>query len=159
MDSAMPVISLGAAAFWIALAAVLIAGSWFKSRTEAQKHETLRRMLDKTGSVDETLLSELLRPAAPASGGTHPGSWKMPQPSPGENRKMGFVMGTLLLSAAAGLAVLFLILGAGGVITPRENWIGWAIAAGIGVFGVGVFVASLCADPPPPKGGPRDRTA
>jgi hypothetical protein len=158
MDSAIPVISLGAAAFWIALAAVLIASGWFKSRAEAQKHETLRRMIEKTGTVDEARLSELFRPAAPPPGATQPVPWKMTQPPPGYNRKLGFIMGTIFLSVAGGLAVLFLILDAAGVNLPEENWIGLAIAAAIGVFGVGVFVASLFADPPPPKSS-RDGTA
>ena len=38
---------MGVVAFWIALAAVLIAGGWAKTRTEAQKHETLRKLIEK----------------------------------------------------------------------------------------------------------------
>ena len=58
-------ISVGAAAFWIALAAVLVAGGWWKSRSEAQKHETIRRIIEKTGQVDESKLKELFEPPLP----------------------------------------------------------------------------------------------
>jgi hypothetical protein len=145
-------INLGAAAFWLALAAVLVAGGWFRSRTEAQKHETLRRMIDKTGAVDEQRLAELFRSAAPPSGWTNPELWKMPVSPPGENRKNALVVGALLISIAAGLAVLFLILGATGVQSPRVSSIGFAIAAMIAVFGLGMFAVSRFADPAPPKG-------
>ena len=49
-------------AFWIALAAVLIAGGWVKSRNEAEKHETLRRLIEKEGAVDEAQMRALLYP-------------------------------------------------------------------------------------------------
>ena len=50
---------MGVVAFWIAVAAVLIAGGWFKSRGEAQKQQTLRTIIEKTGTVDEALLRQL----------------------------------------------------------------------------------------------------
>ena len=46
-------------AFWIALAAVLIAGGWVKSRNEAEKHATLRTIIDKSGTVDEAQIRAL----------------------------------------------------------------------------------------------------
>ncbi len=145
-------ISLGAAAFWISLAAVLIASGWFKSRSEAQKHETLRRMIEKTGTVDAAQMNELFRPAGSHSGWTNPELWKMPVSPPGENRKNARIFGALLLSVAAALEILFMILAATGVNGPKETSIAYAIAAGIGVFGVGMFGIALLADPPPPKG-------
>ena len=50
---------MGVVAFWIALAAVLIAGGWAKSRSEAQKHETLRKIIERNGTVDEAQLRQL----------------------------------------------------------------------------------------------------
>jgi hypothetical protein len=142
-------ISLGAAAFWISLAAVLIASGWFKSRSEAQKHETLRRIIDKTGSVDQARLAELFGCAAPPSGWTNPELWKMPVSPPGQNRKNARITGAVVLSIAAAMTVLFLILGEFAVTTQKDTWIGLAIAAAIAVFGVGLFFTALLAEPPP----------
>ena len=38
-------INVGVAAFWIALAAVIISDHWFKSRREAMKYETIRQIV------------------------------------------------------------------------------------------------------------------
>ena len=53
------------AAFWIGLAAVLIAGGWYKSRMEAEKHQTFRTIVEKTGNVDEAQLRLLIAPPRP----------------------------------------------------------------------------------------------
>ena len=53
---------MGAAAFWIGLAAFLIAAMYFRSRSEATKHETLRQIVEKTGQVDERQLKALFEP-------------------------------------------------------------------------------------------------
>jgi|KBSMisStaDraftv2_1062788.scaffolds.fasta_scaffold900109_1 hypothetical protein len=148
-------ISLGAAAFWISLAAVLIASGWFKSRSEAQKHETLRRMIEKTGTVDPAQMSELFRPSGPQSGWTNPELWKMPLSPPGENRKAAMIVGGIFISIAAGLAAVALILGSTGVMTPNDSTTGFAVAAMIAMFGLGMFGVSRFADPPPPK-DPKD---
>ncbi len=59
---------MGAAAFWISLAAFLIAGMYFRSRNEAAKHETLRRIVEKTGHVSSNRSSTRRRPTpSPAS--------------------------------------------------------------------------------------------
>ena len=150
---------IGVAAFWISIAAVLIAGGWFKSRTEAQKHETLRRMIDKTGAVDEARLGELFNAAAPPSGWTHPELWRH-RHLPGQNYPNARVTGVIVMAGAAALAVCFLILQSTGVNTPRENSIGFAVAAAIAVFGVGLFATSLFVQRPPSKGAEDgDRTA
>ena len=148
-------ISLGAAAFWISLAAVLIASGWFKSRSEAQKHETLRRMIEKTGTVDPAQMSELFRPSGPPSGWTNPELWRTPVSPPGHNRKAAMVVGGLLVSIGAGLAVVSLILDAAGVFSPQDSATGFAVAVMIAVFGLGLFAVSRFADPPPPK-DPKD---
>ena len=61
----IPVISLGAAAFWFSLAAVLIAGGYWKKRSEARKHETLLRLVERTGQLHEQQIKLLLPPPPP----------------------------------------------------------------------------------------------
>lgn len=55
-----------AAAFWVAIAAVIIMVGWFKSKNDAEKHKTFRTIVEKTGVVDEAQLRLLFD--------THPGS-------------------------------------------------------------------------------------
>ena len=54
----------GAGAFWIFLAVAVAVGAWEKSRKNAEKHETLRRIVEKTGTVDEAKLKELFNQSA-----------------------------------------------------------------------------------------------
>jgi hypothetical protein len=50
------------AAFWIFIAVVVWASTWEKARRNAEKHETLRRIIEKTGTIDEAKLKELFAP-------------------------------------------------------------------------------------------------
>ena len=50
---------LGALGFWIFVAACVVSSDWKDSRIQAQKHETLRRIVDKTGAIDEAKMKEL----------------------------------------------------------------------------------------------------
>ena len=56
-------ISFGWAAFWIALAAVIVSGRWLAARREALKYDTIVRLAEKTGRIDE----EQLKNAVPAA--------------------------------------------------------------------------------------------
>jgi hypothetical protein len=60
-----------AAAFWVAIAAVIIMAGWFKSKNDAEKHKTFRTIVEKTGVVDEAQLRLLFdtRPAVLGSPG------------------------------------------------------------------------------------------
>jgi hypothetical protein len=60
-------ISLGAAAFWIALAAVLISGSYFHFRRERLRQETLLKLVERTGQLDEQQVKALFRRRPPGS--------------------------------------------------------------------------------------------
>src|SRR5262245_744426 len=108
-------VNLGAAAFWIALAAVLIAGGWFKSRSEAQNHETLRKIIERTGTVDEAVIKELFCGSKPAVNWADPKIWNPPPSPPGHNFKALRVLGMIVLSIAAAIAVIFGVLGSSGV--------------------------------------------
>jgi hypothetical protein len=145
---------MGAAAFWIALAAVLIAGGYFRSRREALKHETIRLIVDKTGQVDEAKLKEIFQPPAPPAVPMPP-PWA---PAPGSGYRMMRIFGTLALAVAAGLAISFAILYQAGVDNQYSAMIGFAWAIVVAAAGVGLFVASQYLPPPPPDASAgRDR--
>jgi hypothetical protein len=142
-------ISLGAFAFWIALAAVLIAGGWFKTRREQIKQETLLRLVEKTGQLDEAQV-KLLFPPPPA-----PGAWPPPwhrQPDPHEGKKVLRGFGTVALFVAAGLAAFFTILLTAGTVSQQEAAIpGFGAASLVAFVGLGLLAASKFA-----TGRPKD---
>jgi len=138
--SIVPVISLGAAAFWIALAAVLIAGGWFRTRREALKQQTLLRLVERTGQLDEQQV-KLLFPSPPPQGPLPP-HWFQP-PDRDAGRQMARIFGTLCLSVAVGLTILFTILRNFGTPPQQVNAIpGFGAAALVACVGVGLFVAT-----------------
>lgn len=138
---------MGAAAFWIALAAVIIASGWFRSRSEAQKHETLRRIIEKTGHVDEMQMRALFQPPAPH---IPDHVWGRP-PAPGSGYRTLRVLGSIVLFVAIGLATLFTVLMlAGGA--RRDAIIGCAVASLVALFGAGLFFSSRFLARPPPSG-------
>ena len=133
---------MGVAAFWIAVAAVLIAGSWFKYRREALKHETLLRIVERTGTVDEAQLRQLFGPAPPYAGGAAPQLRVM-------SVHMGLqIFGTFAIALALGLLAAFAIFGHWVAEDPVVVQIGVACAALLVVFGAGAFFASRFTKPP-----------
>jgi hypothetical protein len=91
---------LGAAAFWIFLAAIIIAGIWRKKHSEAMKHETVRFLIEKNQKLDDKQLAELLNPPPPPSP-----EWLMPKRKPGDGCRVMRVCGTLLVFIALGLLI------------------------------------------------------
>jgi hypothetical protein len=59
------VLKMGVAAFWIALAAVLIGGQWHKKMKEQMRHETVRLLIEKGEPLDQGQVRELLYPKPP----------------------------------------------------------------------------------------------
>ena len=138
--SVVPVISLGAAAFWIALAAVLIAGSYFRWRREAQKQQTLLRLVERTGQLDEQQVKLLFPPPPPP--GPLPPHWFAP-PERDAGRQVARIFGTICLAVAVGLVILFTILRTFGTPPQQVNAIpGFGAAAIVACVGVGLFVAT-----------------
>ena len=170
-------ISLGAAAFWIALAAVLISGGWFKSRSEATKHETIRRIIEKTGEVDEVKLRALfeppVNPAARARQETirdilakteqvdealakellqpPPNAWDS---KPGDGYRAMQVGGTVLLITGLGMVIFFSFVYFAGPAPRVGALFGLGMASVFALLGAGLLCA-LRFMTPPPKG---DRT-
>ena len=135
-------ISLGAFAFWIALAAVLIAGGWFKTRREQIKQETLLRLVERTGQLDEAQV-KLLFPPPPA--GPWPPPWHKPH-DPLETQRGLRGLGVFVLFVAAGLAVFFTILLSAGTASQQEAAVpGFGAASIVAFAGLGLLAASKFA--------------
>lgn len=121
--------------FWIFLAAIIVASIWSGARQKAEKHETLRRIVEKTGTVDEARLRELFREDADGEG------------KPGSGYRFLRISGTITMFGGAAVALFFLIPTLFG--RPVEWWYGGvAISAGIALVGLGIFFSSRFAEPP-----------
>jgi hypothetical protein len=135
-------LDFGGLGFWMFVAACVVVSAWAKSRREAEKHETLRRIVEKTGSIDEARLKELFSEPPPD------------ESKPGYGYRALRVGGSVVLFVAAGLATFFLIAaGLGKVFGQVLDWWygGVAISAGLAVVGLGLFFSSRFAEPPPAK--------
>lgn len=128
--------TFGWAAFWIALAAVIISGRWLKARREAMKYDTIVRLAEKTGRIDEEQFKLLFPPPGPL-----PPHWFAPPPA-GQGRMVLRVFGTLALSVALGVAVVYLVPALQRGPTPG---VGFAVL--LAFFGAGLFIASRFAPP------------
>ena len=136
---------LGSLGFWIFIAAVIVASIWAKSRKEAEKHETLRRIVEKTGTIDEERLKDLFTAPPPEEN------------KPGYGYRVARVMGTIVLFFGAGIATLVLIavglgktFGAAGMFNDITGWIvGLAVSSGVAMLGLGIFSSSRFCEPPP----------
>jgi hypothetical protein len=133
----------GAGIFWLFIAAAVVAGAWEKVRKNAEKHETLRRIIEKTGTVDEAKLKELFNPPAGSD-------WLTSRT--GDAYRALQITGVIFLSIAAGLAVFFLAMHQGDVISQKVSIIGLSAAGAVATFGLGFFIASRFTAPPPPRG-------
>jgi hypothetical protein len=142
---------MGAAAFWIGLAAFLIAAMYFRSRSETTKHETLRQIVEKTGQVDERQLKALFEP--PPNAFTR-------VPPPGGGYRALRIFGLLLLFIAAGLLIFFTILGWSTAQSWKVAAVGYGAASLVALVGAGLsFTARFLprplnnADPGPGTSG------
>jgi hypothetical protein len=131
---------MGAAAFWISLAAFLIAAMYFRSRNETAKHETLRQIVEKTGHVEEGQLKQLFDPPPPNA--------FTRIPAPGGGYRAMRIFGLLLVFIAAGLFIFFTILGSSGAVQWYRAEIGYGAASIVVLLGAGLFFASRFLPPP-----------
>ena len=132
----------GAGIFWLFIAAAVVAGAWEKVRRNAEKHETLRRIIEKTGTVDEAKLRELFN--SPTS------DWGAS--APGAGYRALRIAGTIVLWLTAGLVVFFFAMGQGGVISQTVMIIGLSASTIVGMVGFGLWFSSRFAEPPPGRG-------
>lgn len=137
--------TFGWAAFWIAVAAVIVSGRWYKARREAMKYDTIVRLAEKTGRIDEEQFKLLFPPPGPL-----PPHWFAPPP-PGNGRMVLRVFGTILMFTGAGIVVSIFLLQ--GYFTPamRQDSVGVFLTAIVLAFlGAGLFIAGRFA--PGPRG-------
>jgi hypothetical protein len=133
---------MGVAAFWIALAAVIVAGYWRGKMKDQMRHETVRLLIEKGEPVGQEQLRELLNPAPPPLPPNHP--WVRPKLS---GFKQFRIVGTLLMIAAPGLAAMIAgISYSQGEPQPLPAALG--IAAFAFLVGIGLFLASRFVAPP-----------
>jgi hypothetical protein len=138
MDS----LDLGALGFWIFAAVVVVALIWSGARKKAEKHETLRRIVEKTGTIDEEKLKELF---------TEPPSVEQ---KPGSGYRALRIGGTIVMFIGAGVFTFFSIVAGltvlrGEALPDVENIAPlFAVGIGIAFVGYGLFFASRFAEPP-----------
>ena len=132
--------TFGWAAFWIALAAVIISGRWLKARREAMKYDTVVRLAEKTGRIDEEQFKMLFPPPGPL-----PPHWFAPPPA-GQGRMVLRVFGTILMFTGVGVVVSIFLLQGSFTPSMRQAAVGgfW-IAVVLASFGAGLFVAGRFA--------------
>jgi len=160
----------GALGFWIFIAVIVAAAIWAESRKNSERHETLRRIMEKTGMVDEAQLKLLFRQAAPSSD------------KPGDGYRALRVSGTIVLFIAVGIAAATLSRGLAppepqtsptltlpdGRTIPKTYFVpkapytpipGLAAAGLVALFGAGLFFSSRFLEPPLPAGPPKEPPA
>jgi hypothetical protein len=147
---------MGAVVFWIAVAAVLVAGNWRKKNIEGMRHETLRMLIQKEAGLNPAQVNELLNPPPPPLSEGHP--WARRR-DPAERVRNMRIAATLLVIAGPGVGGLIASLGLAHVLgfaverQPGDSSV--LIALGIGVavclvlLGVALFVAARYVRPAP----------
>lgn len=131
-------------AFWIFIAAVVVASIWSSAHAKAEKHETLRRIVEKTGTIDEAKLKELFKedPDEGKSGGGY---------------RAARVIGTVTMFIGAAIATFILIAVAFGKAFGPTRLLDDAtaltamlgVSASIAMLGLGIFFSSRFCEPPP----------
>jgi hypothetical protein len=124
---------MGAAAFWISLALVVIAAMFFRWRSEQTKHETLRQIVEKTGQVNEAQLKSVFEPA--------PSVFNRVPPPGGGSRAMR-IIGLLMIFIAAGTVIQFSVLGWTGVQPWSRALVGCGSASIVALIGIGLILGS-----------------
>jgi hypothetical protein len=145
-------LDIAGAAFWIFIAVVVAASSWEKARRNAEKHETLRRIIEKTGVVDETRLKELFAPPPSSEW------WKSTPSPPGSGYRALRILGTIVMGFGGALAILALLIRQFGPARSQPgSTIALSMSFAIAFLGLAIFLASRYASLPPDQGNGRDR--
>ena len=140
---------MGAAAFWIFLAVVVIMINWKNKNRESLRHETIRFLVEKNQKLDDAQLSELLNPK-PAP----PPEWLVHKP--GYSYRGLRAAGVIFMFLAIGLAIVTawcaMLLG-----MNHKSVLGLGIAVPlIALTGIGLFFSARFVTPPPPDENRRD---
>ncbi len=120
----MEAAGLAGLGFWLFLAAVVVAGTWFDARKRESQQETLRRMVESGQQIDMDVVDRLIS----ASGG---------RDRPDRDLK---IAGIITMFVAPGLAVFGWFLG-------RFNDKIFEVMIGIGslilIIGIGLYFAGM----------------
>jgi hypothetical protein len=136
---------VGALGFWLFVAALLVGGIWADSRKKAERHETLRRIVEKTGTIDEAKLRELFEE-------------ETDETKPGYAYRGLRIVGTIVMFVAAALATFIVIAATlaklfgpvamlADIHTALIMFL--SVSAALGVAGLGLFFSARFATPPP----------
>ena len=140
---------MGAAAFWIFLAVVVIMVSWKKNKKESLRHETIRFLVEKNQNLDNAQLSELLNPKP-----VPPPEWLVHKP--GSGYKVLRVTGSIFISLAIGLAIATAWC-AFWFPMDNKNILGLGVAVPlIAMTGIGLYFSARFVTPQPPDANRRD---
>lgn len=135
---------MAVAAFWIGLAAVLIAGSWRSKVTDQMRHETVRLLIERGSGVEDQQVRDLLNPPVQPLPEGHP--WNR-RPAPGSGRKVLRVCGAIVTVASIGVGLMV-----GGVqyVEGLEDAaiLGFSVGGGMFVMGLSLFFAAMFFDGP-----------
>jgi hypothetical protein len=140
MDNDPEVRNMALTAFWIALAAVLIANRWRHKHLEAMRHETIRLLLQTKGDIELAEVKALLNPPRPPPPALPPGHpWARFRPD--ARYKAMRSGGSILMFAALGLGALIAGIG---IARDQPLVVPAAVGAAVFVFllGAGLFFAS-----------------
>ena len=129
---------MGVAAFWIALAAVVIAGHWRGKTKEQMRHETVRLLIEKGEPIDQERLQELLNPKPHPLPAHHP--WMRPR-DPAAPFKTLRICATILMITAPGVAAMISGIGISRGM-PQTLWAGLGVAVLVFLLGIALLFAS-----------------
>lgn len=133
--------NLGPVAFWLFVAAVVVAVQWRKKHREEMRHQTIRFMIEKNQKLDEKQIAELLNP------NPQPPEWFLrtvvtDSMKPGSGYRGMRIVGTILLFVALGLALMAVWQGIMlGMYHTSVREIGLGVPM-VAMLGIGFFVAS-----------------
>ena len=136
---------MGAAAFWICLAAIIVAAHWKKKHDEAMRHETLCLIIEKNPNLDQAQIAELLDPRPTHPPVSPPPPWS---PKPGDGRKVFRIFGSIVMFVALGLCIAAVWRGSVlGIQDESVVDIGTAIPI-VALVGAGLFCCSFFVSKP-----------
>ncbi len=116
---------LASLAFWGFIATVVVAGIWSEIRKRESQQESIRRMVESSGSIDQELLDKLL---------------SMNDENKEDHEKNFKVTALWIFPVSLGLAVFGLVLG---IETPKARMPLLAVSSLTACLSIGFWIASL----------------
>jgi len=116
---------LASLAFWGFIATIVVAGIWSEIRKRESQQETMRRMVESSGTIDQEVLDKLL---------------SVNKNDKEDHEKNFKVTALWIIPVSLGLAVFGLVLG---MEVPKARMPLLAVSALVACLGSGFWVASL----------------